>query len=153
MACWVVPQVAAEIWGCHIDRIWNAIRDGALKTMQENGWMFVDVAPTSPTMQTGTARWAGSPWTQDVVSAAEIAALHEPVEEADVVQEVVAEEDESDSLVLIAAAEEQMEYEEQSDEVETSEEEVTEDADVLADFRKIRQQVARTRRAPLAQAA
>src|SRR4051812_8533805 len=28
MSCWVVPSVAAELWGCDLDAVERAIRDG-----------------------------------------------------------------------------------------------------------------------------
>ena len=48
MSCWVVPSVAAELWGCTVDAVLNAIRNGKVPTKDDAGWTFVDVAPESP---------------------------------------------------------------------------------------------------------
>lgn len=168
MPCWVVPTVAAELWECHIDRITNAIRDGNLKTKEEAGWMFVDIAPNSPVMETGTAKWAGSPWTMDVVSREEMDALSQPIvvqEDAPVQEEymeVISDdpdqgmvmqetEEESSDMMIMQDDEPADEFEELpalhiADEDEPSEEETSDE--MMADFRKVRQQVARTRIAP-----
>jgi len=45
MSCWAVPSVAAELWGCTVDSVLMAIRNGEVRTYQEAGWTFVDVAP------------------------------------------------------------------------------------------------------------
>jgi|GEM_PF-2689558 len=185
MACWVVPTVAAELWECHIDRITNAIRDGQLKTKEEAGWMFVDVAPDSPVMETGMARWAASPWASAVVSSQEINALagtdeqQQPWQEAyepscqEVTAGVAAEvmvdamsaelmntnEDQQHDSYLMHSSDD----EEQSDifmEDEQPEElpalhiaDEPADEEALADFRRVREQVSRTRIAPRIRAA
>ncbi len=45
MPCWVVPTVAAEIWGIGVDQILMKIEAAELEVRHENGWLFVDVAP------------------------------------------------------------------------------------------------------------
>src|SRR5436309_7180804 len=45
MSCWVVPTIAADLWGCTVEHVWAAIRDGQIATREENGWLFVDAAP------------------------------------------------------------------------------------------------------------
>src|SRR5437016_1913838 len=72
MSCWVVPSVAAELWGCSVDSIMSAIRDGRLCSRMENGWTFVDMVPDSANI---AAPKAVRPATYEVVSAAEMAAL------------------------------------------------------------------------------
>jgi len=47
MSCWVVPTVAAELWGVSVDTILNRARAGDVPSKTENGFMFVDVAPDS----------------------------------------------------------------------------------------------------------
>ena len=47
MSCWVVPTIAADLWGCTVEQVWAAIRDGHVATREENGWLFVDAAPHS----------------------------------------------------------------------------------------------------------
>jgi len=167
MACWVVPIVAAELWDCHIDRITNAVRDGHLKTREENGWMFVDVAPDSPVMETGKALWAGSPWAAQVVSRDEMDALSEPI----VVQEETRERVEIYAEKAEEAYDQPDHYEinfnqpfhsseedEQVDQlpalhIADEEEAVMEEDEAIADFRKVRSQVSRTRLPPMVKAA
>src|SRR5438093_3643314 len=72
MSCWVVPSVAAELWGCSVDSIMSAIRDGRLSSRVENGWTFVDMVPDSVKIE---APKAVRPATYEIVSAAEMAAL------------------------------------------------------------------------------
>lgn len=162
MPCWVVPSIAAELWECHVDRITNAIRDGHLKTKEENGWMFVDVAPGSPTMETGKALWAGSPWASQVVTQEEMQALAEPMpiqNDTPELVEVIAETPE-----IIEELDETLHINFNQDETETADEEVpvlhiadeeiseADDAE-LADFRQVRRQVAQTRIPPMIKAA
>ena len=47
MSCWVVPTVAAELWGVAVDTILDRARSGLVPSKTENGFMFVDVAPDS----------------------------------------------------------------------------------------------------------
>ena len=47
MSCWVVPTVAAELWGCSVETILERARSGVVPTKTENGFMFIDVAPDS----------------------------------------------------------------------------------------------------------
>jgi hypothetical protein len=87
MSCWVVPSVAAELWGCPVQSVLDAIRGGDVPTREENGWMFVDVAPDSPTLQTPKALRPAT-----YVSDAELAALTGPIDDYDVALEI-AEDD------------------------------------------------------------
>jgi hypothetical protein len=52
MSCWAVPSVAAELWGCSVESVLQAIRNGDLRTRQEAGWTFVDVDPDGPSSST-----------------------------------------------------------------------------------------------------
>jgi hypothetical protein len=47
MSCWVVPSIAAEIWGVSVDHVLEQIRTGAIASRQEYGFTVVDVAPSS----------------------------------------------------------------------------------------------------------
>lgn len=51
MSCWAVPSVAAELWGCTLDSVLKAIHNGDVRTYQEAGWTFVDVAPDEESSQ------------------------------------------------------------------------------------------------------
>ena len=45
MPCWVVPVVAAELWGVSLDHVLRRIDDGTVPSRQEYGFTLVDVAP------------------------------------------------------------------------------------------------------------
>jgi hypothetical protein len=83
MSCWVVPSVAAELWGCTLDAVLNAIRQGKVPSKEDVGMMFVDVAPESPTMEAPKAVLPPTPATYEVVSYAESQALKMPVQSND----------------------------------------------------------------------
>src|SRR5438477_9566377 len=76
MSCWVVPTVAAELWGCSVDEVMDSIYRGNVPSKEESGWTFVDVAPESPVMAAaGTSARAEAPATEQVVSQQELEAL------------------------------------------------------------------------------
>jgi hypothetical protein len=112
MSCWVVPSVAAELWGCTVDAVLSAIQSGNVPTKEDCGWTFVDVAPNSPALHTPKAVRPPTPDTYAVITPAESTALAEP-------------------MVM----------------------ESEEPAEMPGDWRKIRQEVSGSRRAPLAKAA
>src|SRR5438552_15123907 len=119
MSCWVVPSVAAELWGCPMQAVRDAIRGGQLPTREENGWMFVDVAPDSPNV-------IGAPQpiraaTFDAISGAELAALTGPIEDYQIALEVA--EDDQDPT--------------------------TDEPEMIGDWRAIRQVTELRRRAPV----
>jgi hypothetical protein len=45
MPCWVVPVVAAELWGVGVDHVLRAVADGSVPSKQEYGFTVIDVAP------------------------------------------------------------------------------------------------------------
>lgn len=47
MPCWVVPSVVAELWNVPLEQIMSAVHSGQLRSKQENGFTFIDVAPTA----------------------------------------------------------------------------------------------------------
>jgi hypothetical protein len=65
MSCWVVPTIAAEIWGVSVDSILQRVRDGDLAHRVDEGFMFVDVEPVKVV----------PPPTFTILSAAEVEAL------------------------------------------------------------------------------
>ena len=75
MSCWVVPSVAAELWGCSVQSVLDAIAAGHVPHSIENGWTFVDVAPDSPTVRTPKALRDATPPTYNVVTPDELQAL------------------------------------------------------------------------------
>jgi hypothetical protein len=79
MSCWVVPSIAAEIWGVSIQNIMDRMKAGSIPSKSESGFTFVDVAPESPKIESPKARV--TPPTYTVVTHNEIAALVGDVEE------------------------------------------------------------------------
>ena len=75
MSCWVVPHIAAELWGCSVEQVLAQIAEGKLTTKHDGGFEFVDVAPDSPTIETPKALRPVPPPTYTVVSREEIMAL------------------------------------------------------------------------------
>jgi hypothetical protein len=106
MSCWVVPSVAAELWGCTVDAVLNAMRQGDVPTKDDSGWTFVDVAPDSPKLEAPKSVLPPIPDTYSIVSQAEVFALSEDM-----------------------------------------------NSEMQGDWRKIRQTVSSSRKAPLAKAA
>lgn len=45
MGCWVVPAIAAEVWGVGLDHVLARIADGSLPSRREYGFLLVDAAP------------------------------------------------------------------------------------------------------------
>jgi hypothetical protein len=75
MSCWVVPTVAAELWGTSVESILQAIRSNEVASKQENGFTFIDVAPHSPVMEKPRLLRAAPPPTYRVVTHEEFVAL------------------------------------------------------------------------------
>ena len=74
MSCWVVPSVAAELWGVSVEHVQARIRDGSLPSRQDSGFTVIDVAPDSPVTQAPALRPPPPP-TYRVVTREEIRAL------------------------------------------------------------------------------
>ena len=66
MSCWVVPTVAAELWGVSVEHVIQCIRDGRLLSRSEAGFTFVDIAPETSAVK---------PPTYTVITPEEFAAL------------------------------------------------------------------------------
>ena len=45
MPCWVVPSIAAELWGVSLDLVLARIADGSLASAEDCGFTVVDAAP------------------------------------------------------------------------------------------------------------
>jgi len=75
MSCWVVPSVAAELWGIPVENIHARIRDGSLASKQDSGFTVIDVAPDSPAMQSPKTPRPPAPPTYRAVTREEIVAL------------------------------------------------------------------------------
>lgn len=80
MSCWVVPTVAAELWGVAVDTILDRARTGLVPSKTENGFMFVDVAPDSTRCDPPKGIRPPSPPTFTVVDESEMAALRSEAE-------------------------------------------------------------------------
>ena len=68
MSCWVVPTIAAELWGVSVQQILEGMENGHIPSKQELGRTFVDVAPESPKIQTPAQMRPAVPPTYTVVS-------------------------------------------------------------------------------------
>ncbi|MBC8107998.1 MAG: hypothetical protein H7Z14_15530 [Anaerolineae bacterium] len=75
MSCWVVPTVAAELWGVAVDTILDRARSGVVPSKTENGFMFVDVAPNSTRCDPPKGIRPPSPPTFTVVTEVKASAL------------------------------------------------------------------------------
>jgi hypothetical protein len=49
MACWVVPAIAAELWGVSVNHVLAGMRDGTIASRYEHGFLCVDAVPGSYT--------------------------------------------------------------------------------------------------------
>ena len=75
MSCWVVPSVAAELWGVSVEQVQARIRDGSLPSKQDSGFTVIDVAPDSPVVETPKPLRPPPPPTYRAVTREEIQAL------------------------------------------------------------------------------
>jgi hypothetical protein len=82
MSCWVVPTIAAEIWGVSVDHVLSQVRDGHLPHQLDEGFMFVDVFSHGGGGGCGVAKQVEPPPpTFIVLSEAEVEALGKADEE------------------------------------------------------------------------
>ena len=51
MSCWVAPTLAAEIWQIPLDLLMSRIASGEIPVRDEDGFLFVDVAPYGPRVE------------------------------------------------------------------------------------------------------
>ena len=56
MSCWVVPTLAAELWGVPLEQVMGEIRAGAVVSKLDYGFTLVDVAPDSRELAPPPAR-------------------------------------------------------------------------------------------------
>jgi len=63
MSCWVVPNVAAEIWGISLDEVMQRIASGAVVSKREYGFLLVDTAPLGPLFRSTAAEGKAKPRT------------------------------------------------------------------------------------------
>src|SRR5258706_1550312 len=63
MYCWVVPNVAAEIWGISLDEVMNRIQNGVVVSKREYGFLLVDTAPLGPLFKSTAAEGKAKPRT------------------------------------------------------------------------------------------
>ena len=75
MSCWVVPTIAAEIWGVPLQQLLTRIGKGEVPTKLEHGFMFVNLAPDGPVYQPKRLAPGERPQTFTAVSDEEILAL------------------------------------------------------------------------------
>jgi hypothetical protein len=51
MSCWVAPTLAAEIWQISLELLMSRIASGEIPVRDEDGFLFVDVAPYGPRLE------------------------------------------------------------------------------------------------------
>jgi hypothetical protein len=134
MSCWVVPSVAAELWGVPIELVLYKAYHGQVPSREENGFTFVDVAPDSPVYVPNRPELVEEPQTWTTVTPEELAALisdnNNPVHDSGSAQ----------------GASDQNRDDTRLEETLTKEElEALQD---LGDYRKAREHVSTTRRPP-----
>jgi hypothetical protein len=61
MSCWVVPNVAAEIWGIPLSEVLQRIHAGIVISKMEYGFLLVDTAPLGPLFRSTAADGAPKP--------------------------------------------------------------------------------------------
>lgn len=52
MSCWVVPAIAAELWGVSLAQVLAGVADGTVRWQREHGFLFVDASARSHSLQT-----------------------------------------------------------------------------------------------------
>jgi hypothetical protein len=77
---WVTPAVAAEIWGLPVEVVLASIAEGRLISKVENGFTFIQIDADAPFR--GRPH-SDHPPTYSIVTAQELAALHDPPSESD----------------------------------------------------------------------
>jgi hypothetical protein len=108
MSCWVVPTIAAEIWGVSLDHVMGQVSSGAIPSKVDYGFMLVDVAPGSDMIAAPPpAPYSPPPATfvpvSDGLSEDEVAALSMPqIDEPAAVQPAIAEASADELLALQA---------------------------------------------------
>jgi hypothetical protein len=76
MGCWVVPAVAAELWGMPLDRVMEAIQNGVLFWKNEDGFLLIDADPRgAASIRGSTAKQPHPPTYTPAISTAEMNAL------------------------------------------------------------------------------
>jgi hypothetical protein len=52
MSCWVVPAIAAELWGVTLAQVLAGVADGTVRWQREHGFLFVDASARGHSLQT-----------------------------------------------------------------------------------------------------
>jgi hypothetical protein len=52
MSCWVVPAIAAELWGVTLAQVLAGVADGTVRWQREHGFLFVDASARCHSHQT-----------------------------------------------------------------------------------------------------
>jgi hypothetical protein len=79
MSCWVVPTVAAEIWGIPVELILHRIRSGQIEARTEEGFTFIDLAPEGPRFEPSRRLPSERPPTFTLITQEELDALREEI--------------------------------------------------------------------------
>jgi hypothetical protein len=105
MSCWVAPTLAADLWQIPLEQLMRRIASGEIPVRDEDGFLFVDVAPHGPHIQRPNVPADQRPPTYTpvedeivIVTEDEIVAMYPPAPA--VVDEEMGPEDETASLNL-----------------------------------------------------
>lgn len=75
MSCWVVPSIAADLWGVSVQQVIDGVKAGSIPSKTDAGFTFIDVAPDSPKLSTPKPMRKPAPPTYTVVTPEELAIL------------------------------------------------------------------------------
>ena len=128
MPCWVAPTLAAEIWHIPLADLMRRIASGEVPSRNEDGFLFVDVAPYGPRVERPNRPAAERPPTFPALEEDDAVIAQEPT-------------------VLVTDAEATMLLVSSADESEMGPPDETASAN-LGDWRTARRRAARTRLPP-----
>src|SRR5688572_2236064 len=139
MPCWVAPSLAAELWHIALGELMRRIESGEIPVRNEDGFLFVDVAPYGPRVERHNLPPAERPPTFTPIDVDDVDDVDEAVVEEDLVEDepTVLLTDEEASVLLLPSADE-AEMGPLDDTASTT----------LGDWRAARRRAARTRVPP-----
>ncbi len=79
MGCWVVPTIAAELWGVPLSHVLECLRQGRLTSKIDEGFVLIDADPRGIAVrQPAQYTAAEHPATYEALSQEELDGLSEP---------------------------------------------------------------------------
>lgn len=136
MSCWVAPTLAAEIWQISLDLLMSRIASGEIPVRDEDGFLFVDVAPYGPRLERPSRAPEHRPATFTPVAAPDADDAADPYDSP-----LMVTDEEAMALSLPASPTPSADESEMGPEDETA-------SKTLGDWRAARRKAARTRVPP-----